>query len=504
MKVIELFDIDKYIKLNDLKEVKSQHIYKTQNMFNPEGLFSEEIFGQTEEEQMYRCGYIKLPIHVFNPSVAKTIIARSGGIIRKLAYGEVRCNINGGVLVPDKEGKYCGLKDLYDIWEQIDIRTTLSTRSDDNIDILTKSPKRLIFNDKVLVLPPGFRPIGMRNGKRTKNELNTLYSHLIGLKSVTAHTTANTYQIYAKLQDSVMNIYTYIHDYVGSKNGFFQRNLLAKITTFTARNVISAPRYNKSDTAVGIFRTGYPLHTCATLFRPLVTFQMKQFFQFSNIQDIHPNKEEVKASILAQIYDNKMIEDLCNIYMENPGSRFKKLYLDEENTKPIMMEYEDLKTKQRVVRPITLTDVIYLCCKSVIEDAGRMVYVVRYPIGDYLGMFFSKVHVLSTLETSPILFRGEEFKYYPIIDLERPHNRVATSFIETVNMANSRLKPLGADYDGDTIKTVGLWSDEANQRAEQLMYSKAFNIKAECDSVYTIEIECLNGLYALTKRPDMN
>ena len=133
-----------------------------------------------------------------------------------------------------------------------------------------------------------------------------------------------------------------------------------------------------------------------------------------------------------------------------------------------------------------------------------MVYVVRYPIGDYLGMFFSKVHVLSTLETSPILFRGEEFNYYPIIDLERPHNRVATSFIETVNMANSRLKPLGADYDGDTIKTVGLWSDEANQRAEQLMYSKAFNIKAECDSVYTIEIECLNGLYALTKRPDMN
>ena len=502
MVIQELFDIDRYIKTNDLKEVKSQHIYRTQNMFNPEGLFSEEIFGQTSEEQKYRCGYIKLPVHVFNPSVAKTIIARSGGIIRKMAYGETKCSLKNGVLIPDKEGQYCGLKDLYNIWEQIDIRKTLNTRSNDNIDILTKSPKRLLFNDKVLVLPPAFRPIGMRNGRRTKNELNSLYTHLIGLKSVTAHTTSNVYQIYAKFQDGVMNIYTYIHDYVGSKNGFFQKHLLAKTTTFTARNVISAPRYNTGNPAVGIFRTGYPLHTCATLFRPIVSFQMKQFFTYSNIQDIHVNPEEVKSNLIQNIYDNKMIEDLLTIYMENPGSRFRIMYLDEENTKPIQFEYLDVQKNQTVTRPLTLTDVIYMCCKSAIEDAGRMVYTVRYPIGDYLGAFFTKVHVLSTLETTRIQFKGRNYDYYPIIDLEKPHNRVATSFIETVNMSNSRLKALGADYDGDTIKSVGLWSDEANKKAEELMYSKIYNIKAEGDSVYVIEIECLNGLYALTKRND--
>jgi len=500
MKIQELFDIDRYIKVNQLKEVTSQHIYRTQNMFNPEGLFSEDIFGQTAEEQKYTCGYIKLPVHVFNPSVAKTIIARSGGIIRKMAYGETKCNLKNGVLVADKEGQYCGLKDLYNIWDQIDIRKTLNTRSDENIDILTKSPKRLLFNDKVLVLPPAFRPIGMRNGRRTKNALNSLYTHIIGLKSVTAHTTSNVYQIYAKFQDAVMNIYTYIHDYVGSKNGFFQKQLLAKTTTFTARNVISAPRYNNDHPAVGIFKTGYPLHTCATLFRPLVIFQMKQFFTYSNVQDIHPNKEEVKPGVLNNIYDNKMIEDLCNIYMENPGSRFRIMYLDAENQIPMQMEYLDIKKNQTVTRPVTLTDVIYLCCKVAIEDAGRMAYTVRYPIGDYLGNFFTKVHILSTLETMQIQFRGETMNYYPVIDINRPHNRVATSFIETINMSNSRLKALGADYDGDIVKSIGLWSDEANQKAEELMYSKIYNIKAECDSVYTIEIECLNGLYALTKR----
>ena len=125
MRIQELEDLDKDIKVNGLKEVKSQQIYRSQNMFNPEGLFSEEIFGQTNDERSYRCGYIKLPIHVFNPFVAKYIISRSGGIIKKMSTGEVKCNLVNGVLIADKDGKYTGLKDLYDIWEQIDIRKTL-------------------------------------------------------------------------------------------------------------------------------------------------------------------------------------------------------------------------------------------------------------------------------------------------------------------------------------------------------------------------------------------
>ena len=180
MKIQELFDIDREIKVNGLGEVKSQAIYQNKS----DGLFSEEIFGQTPDERKYRCGYIKLPIHVFNPNIAKTIIARSGGIIRKMAYGEVHCDIIDGVLTPSKDGKYIGLKDLYDIWDQIDIKKTLSTtRSQDVIDILTKSPKQLIFNDKVLVAPPEFRPIGEKNGRMVKSELNTIYMHILGLKS---------------------------------------------------------------------------------------------------------------------------------------------------------------------------------------------------------------------------------------------------------------------------------------------------------------------------------
>ena len=500
MKIQGLYDIEMDIKVNDMKEVTSQNPYKTQNMYNPEGLFSEEIFGQTENERRYRCGYIKLPVYVFNGEIWTTIIKRSGGIIKKMALGDTRCNIVDGVLVGDEQGKYCGLQDLYKIWEQIDIAKTLNTRSQDNIDILTKVPKRLLFINKVLVLPPAMREMGMRNGRQVKSELNTFYMGLLGLKSVVAHTTTdNTYQVYVKFQNTVASIYEYINNLFSSKTGFAQQNLLAKTTTFNARNVISAPKYNTDNPKIGLFRTGYPMHSLCSMFNPFVKYQIKQFLSYSNLQQMHPNPGEIDPNLIEQIYDDKMIDDLVKIYMNNPGSRFRILYLDAEKTKPIIFEAFDTKNQQRISRPLTLTDVVYLACKHGIVDADRMAYTVRYPIGDYMGAFFTKIHILSTNTTMSIEFMGETLEDYPVVDLEASHMRVSTMFAETLTPSNSRLKAIGGDYDGDTVKSVGIWSDEANAQAEKLMYSKIYNITTQCTTMFPIEIECLNGLYALTK-----
>ena len=60
MKVQGLYNIEEDIKVNDLKEVTSSVIYRAQNVYNPDGLFSEEIFGVTPKERWYKCGYIKI------------------------------------------------------------------------------------------------------------------------------------------------------------------------------------------------------------------------------------------------------------------------------------------------------------------------------------------------------------------------------------------------------------------------------------------------------------
>lgn len=500
MKILGLTDIDQYIKINDTMEVTTQAIYTSGGAFHPNGLFSEEIFGQTEDARWYRCSFIKLPLYIFNPLIAKTIISRGGGIIKKCAYGEARCTLINGVLTQKEDGEYCGFKDIYNIWEKIDLDKTLKTRADDNLVILKKSPKHVVFTNKILVVPPNFRQIGMKNGKQARNELNTMYMHLLGLKTITAHSTTNTiYQVYNKFQEASINIYTYLQNFVSSKNGYFQKALLAKNSTWSVRNVISAPKYDTDDTPISIFRSGYPLHSVVSLFYPIIRFNVKQFLTFNNIQMIHPNKEEVKSGNIENIYDDKMIDDILLIYMKNPGSRFKILYLDPENTKPIMFEALDVKTNQPISRPLTITDVIYICCKHAVVDGDKMVYTVRYPIGDYMGAFFTKVHVLSTNKTTKIIFQNEKFDYYPIIDTSLPHRVVATSFADTMTPSNSNLPKWNGDYDGDTVKSVGIFSDEANEQARNIMYSKVACVKTQYTSPFSHGKECINGLYSLTK-----
>lgn len=502
MKVQELVDYDRLIQVNGLKEVTTQSIYSSPNVYHSNGLFSEEIFGITSVERDYRCGYITLPIHVFNPTVAKTIIQRGGGIIKKVAYGEVRADVIDGVLTQNENGKICGLKDLYRVWDTINIRKTLSTtKVDSNLKILEKTPKRLLFTNKVLVIPPAMRDIGVRNGRSVKNELNTIYMSILGLKSVTAHTSSNVYQVYNKFQDDMIAIYDYIQKTIAGKNGFLQRKLLAKDTLWIARNVISAPKYDTDDPRIGIYRTGYPLLSVVSMFHPIVHFHIKQFLSYNNIYAIHPNKEEVKSEDIENIYDNKMIEDLMRIFSDNPGSRFRTLYLDPDNQKPIIFEAFDVKKNEKISRALTLTDVIYIACKQATEDAGRHVYTVRYPIGDYMGAFFTRVAVLSTTHTTHITFNGEDFPYYPIVDPDASHDIVSKSFADTLTPSNSRLNAIGGDYDGDTVKSIGIMSEEANEEAEKLMLSKIYNVKIQGDTMFPIDgaSECLSGLYGLTR-----
>lgn len=499
MRIQGLYNIDLDIKVNNLKEVTSAVMYKSTNQYHPEGLFSEEIFGQTDEERKYRCGYIKLPMHVFNPNVGKTIINRSGGIIRKMAYAEIRCNLVDGVLVQAEDGQYCGLKDLYEIWDQIDIEKTLKTKRTESVDILKHSPKDLLFIDKLLVLPPAMRPTGIRNGRPVKSELNSIYIKLLGYKSVTAHTTANVYKVYNQIQDTVIETYTYIHKFCGTKHGYLQKNLLAKNTVGTVRNVISAPSYRTNDPEIGIYRTGYPLMSLVSMFHPFVKFQLKQFLSYDNLITFHPNPDEIKRSDIDNIYDDKAMEELMRIFMQNPGSRFRILYMDPENKKPIMFNALNMKTKEPITRPLTLTDAIYLCCYAATVKANRHVYTVRYPIGDYLGAFFTKIHVLSTNNTIPVQFMGEVYKSYPIVDPDMSHALVSIQFIDVLQMSNARLINLGGDYDGDTVKSTGIWSDEANAQAEKLMTSIVYNVRPDLTAAFPIEKECLNGLYGLTK-----
>ena len=237
------------------------------------------------------------------------------------------------------------------------------------------------------------------------------------------------------------------------------------------------------------------------MFNPLIKFQMKQFMSYNNLEAIHPEKGVIKSSDITNIYDDRMITDLINIYETNPGSRFKVLYMNPEETKPLQIQYLNMDTNQMVTRNLTLTDLVYMAAKSAIVDADRLVYTVRYPIGDHMGAFFTRVHILSTNKTCRINFNGVEYPTYPDVNLEMNHSQVSTYFADTVTPSNSRLPQWNGDYDGDTVKSTGIFTDEANEKARKLMLSKIYLVSPQCTTPFIISQEFATSLYILTKKP---
>src|SRR5574343_1376865 len=71
-----ILEADEYIRKNNIKEVTSPYIYQpSSTLLHPEGLFSEEIFGQIASvERYFRPGYIALNTKVFHPKLYLELI----------------------------------------------------------------------------------------------------------------------------------------------------------------------------------------------------------------------------------------------------------------------------------------------------------------------------------------------------------------------------------------------------------------------------------------------
>ena len=70
---------------------------------------------------------------------------------------------------------------------------------------------------------------------------------------------------------------------------------------------------------------------------------------------------------------------------------------------------------------------------------------------------------------------------------------------------NAYLDTLGGDYDGDMLYMRAVFTQEANQEAERLIWAKTnmLNAKGEpARGLSKIGKECVMGLYELTKSVD--
>jgi DNA-directed RNA polymerase beta' subunit len=522
---INVLDIDRAINVNKLEEVTSAKIFSNKMMYDPDGIMSSDIFGISKDDRRSTFAYVNLKIHFIHPHIYHNVLKRMFKPILYIVSGQKRYTIKDGKIVEDTEG-WTGIISLYNHWDEIDWRKS-STTNQTNREILMNLKRDEIFLDKILVVPPAYRDIAigsMENSSDRVNELNNLYTSLLRYVSMIQDGgmfARTQYAIQMKIQENLVSIYGYFKKQISSKKGMIRKYLLGKSVDYGVRAVISAPSYNfehLEDNIVDMEHTAVPISMCCSLFYPFIEHWLRNFFTREVVNDRNSiifydvtTGREFNATIkdIDTQFSEKKIKKMINDYCLNPDNRFQQVAVEVEaksskgtktSTAIMLLKGKQIlanNTTKELKRPLTITDLLYLA--SVETCANRHVMVSRYPVGTDKGIYFNKINVQSTPKHIRVIFNGKEYPYYPDIDLSLDQSKVGVQFIDTLVLSNSHLDGMGADYDGDVLSIRGLWSDEANDEAEEIMNKKTSALNITGSNAKVVAKELFNSFYELTK-----
>ena len=518
---LSLLDVDEFIELNHLKEVTSPVLFQRGNVPHPDGLISNEIFGITTKDRKETFAFIDLHGHFIQPHIYRVLRALFMNI-DSLINGTEYFIIDNGKLKKDENGE-TGIDFLYDNWDKLkwdkgDKKTGIRA---ERIDLLTKTPKRMIFMTKQIVIPAFYRDITSNSGGGGEtSELNNYYSNIIrqssmirdqGMFDFTFHST--NYSI----QTNINNIYEYFKKKLEKKQGMLRKYLMGKSVDNAARSVITAPTYHADDPNEMMITYNYcgiPISQVCSLAYPFVVQWLKNFFEREFIENKFAKQtwnpetdtagEPIELDDPETYFNDRYIKNLIDSFVRNPESRFDPIELPVKGNKKRYLALtgfrfrKDSKSELSSMydRKMTVTDLLYIACEDITRD--KHVLVTRYPLLDAFGIFINKIHVASTTETIVGYYNNKTYNWY---DFNTPKHEIVTKFVDSLQFSNAFLKGLDGDYDGDQTTVKLLWTQEANAELDRLMKSKSFFLNITGESVRRVEIEAIQTFYTMTKNP---
>lgn len=523
---ISILDMDRLISINKLKEVTSPRLFSNKMMFDPGGILSNEIFGISKGDRRNTFAYVNLRHHFIHPHIYTNVLKSMFGAVVYIASGQKRYVIQNGWPIEDDENGWTGLENLYDHWNEIDWKKSKSVNKD-NKNLLINLDRDKIFINSILICPPAFRDVmiaGTVDSSDHVSEINDLYVKLIRADSLLSEGglfARTQYATQMKVQETLVTIYDYFKNLIAKKHGLIKKNLMGKKVDYGVRTVISAPTFNNErmeDNIVDIEHSALPISSCCSTFYRLIEAWLKNFFTREIINDPniityydYSNNKEITAALKDPEvqFSERNIRKMINDYCLNPDNRYRVINVD------VVVPYKgrdkvvaaSMLLKGKIMLPnnvskvlnrsLTVTDILYIACVDVCEKRHMM--VSRYPVGTDKGIYFSKIRVQSTSNHVKVVFNGKEYPFYPDIDFNVPHDKVGVQFIDTLVMSNSHLEGMGADYDGDQVSVRGIWSDEANLEAEEIMNKKLYALTISGSNAKVVSREVFNSLYELTK-----
>lgn len=524
-----LLSPERFVKLNGYMQVSDPISFDKGMIPSQGGLFSTDIFGQSLDDRKNLYGYIDLKGKYISPK-AYIALKQLNRNFEALIYGTKKFKIDeNGVLVADENGE-TGMDFLYRNWEKINFEKNDSQKRNEKIDILANNKKNVIFIDKFIVIPAFYRDVNLQqssSGSPRVPEINDMYNNII--RNVNLISAANNFDfmtnaLIGKTQQLMIDVYNLLKSKVEKKNGYLRRFVMGKSVDYCARITITASDYRTEtweDQVIDFEHTGVPLSFCISMLTPFVIWWLNGFFKdlFENTKDSFPillkngEKVYVKLDSPELVFNNEFIEQTLSRFIKNPPSRFDKIEV------PIKKEYKEkyginypvyarmsgyntsvttMTTDANLVeRPLTWTDVLYMAVEDVSSD--KYVQVTRFPLLDYLGTFFTKISVLSTRATMPMIINNHLYEHYPVVDLNAPPQSLDALFVDSFKLCPVYLDTLGGDHDGDQVTGKILYTAEACDDAKRILYAKTNLISINGSGIRKIGNEGVQTMYTLTR-----
>lgn len=524
---IDLYDVDEFVKLNNLKEVTSGVLFQRGGVPHPDGLLSNEIFGITVKSRRETFAYIDLHEHFFHPHIYK-LIKRMFANIDKIINGEEFYSLNDeGILVVDRENGETGIDFLYRNWNKITWKKNEGSDAagsirNERVGLLEKCKKNEIFISKLPVIPVFYRDVTSTSGGGKTGDLNKYYANLIRVTTLLRDREMFGFQFHAtnyNIQQCLLTIYDYFKGKVEKKNGMIRKFLMGKTVDRCVRTVITAPNYHAerpSDMMVDYYHCGIPISQICSLAYEFMMHWLKNFFEreiiSKELEKVVYDPEEKSAVKFLQLdnpasyFDEKYIKNMMDTYIRDPSSRFNKIEVPVKNNttgKPFYLRLtgrlltDKAESASIIYRPMTVTDLLYMAAVDVTKDKKAL--ITRYPITDEFSIIINNIRVNSTTKVMPMMVNGHVYKWYPVIDFNVRPNMIGAKFIDSTQFANSFLKGIGGDYDGDQCTVRILFSQEANEECEKYIHTIGFFINAAGQLIRTMESEVTQTFYTMTK-----
>lgn len=518
---IEIVPVDKFIKINDIKEVTNIVTFNSLSEPTPDGLLSREIFGTTPFERTQYFGYIDLVDTFIDPS-SYDIWCQIDKNIKPCIHGTNKYIVEDGKLVQSDSGKN-GINFLKSIFDDLKYSSNGSRKRETKIEFIKNNKNAgVLFINKYLVFPAFYRDSNTTDGTMGLSSINKLYHNLLmtakSLRDIKASGYGDLGFIHGRMQETIFSIYKWCigKEVVGiekgaglyGKYGYFQTAAMAKTVDKSCRLVITAPDLSGYQTIdemkINLFTTGSPLSATLANAHPFVIFHIKRmidnnFFVIDRIEDDNGKEHAIPYDTILETFSDDRLDKEIEYFIHSHYNRLKpvEIKVGKDYYHIYMKPSEEGDHGSIYNRPLLWLDVFYIA--TILSTSDKNVYNVRYPIDSHFNGFPTKIHVVTTKNTEKCVINGIEFDSYPVITPDMVGKNTSNLFTDALQISNLHMAYIMGDYDGDMVNHEMPYIRESNEEIDKHINSKAYFIAMSGTNIKNITSkDAIQTLYCLT------